>query len=124
MSIGGQWVPSQRWGFNVDYVHAPSYADTNSVLGGLGQGFPQNWSKLDSARLGMTYRWTPALQLHLRYEHESYNSNDWALDGVGAATVPNLLSMGIQPYRDNVNLIGITVRYQYGRGGASGSQPP
>ena len=124
MSIGGQWVPSQRWGFNVDYVHAPSYADTNSVLGGLAQGFPQNWTKLDSARLGVTYRWTPALQLHLRYEHESYNSNDWALDGVGPATVPNLLAMGIQPYRDNVNLIGITVRYQYGRGGTSASPPP
>ena len=124
MSIGGQWVLSPRWGFNVDYVHAPSYADTNSVLGGLAQGFPQNWTKLDTARLGVTYRWTPALQLHLRYEHESYNSNDWVLDGVGAATVPNLLAMGIQPYRDNVNLIGITVRYQYGRGVARGSQPP
>ncbi|MGA2563166.1 MAG: MtrB/PioB family decaheme-associated outer membrane protein [Steroidobacteraceae bacterium] len=122
MSIGGQWVPSQRWALTVDYVHAPSYADTNSVLGGLAQGFPQNWTKLDSARLGVTYRWTPALQLHLRYEHESYNSNDWALDGVGPATVPNLLALGIQPYRDNVNLIGITARYQFA--GASASKAP
>jgi hypothetical protein len=124
MSLGGQWTPSRRWGFTFDYAHAPSYADTNSVLGGLSQAFPQNWTKLDSARLGVTYRWTPALQLHLRYEHESYNSNDWALDGVDPATVPNLLAMGIQPYRDNVNLIGITVRYQYERGGESGHQPP
>jgi len=124
MSVGGQWAPSRRWGFTFDYVHAPSFSDTNSVLGGLAQAFPQNWTKLDSARVGVTYRWTPALQLHLRYEHESYNSNDWALDGVGPATVPNLLAMGIQPYRDNVNLIGITVRYQYERGGASGNKPP
>ena len=122
MSIGGQWVVSQRWALTMDYVHAPSYADTNSVLGGLAQGFPQNWTKLDSARLGVTYRWTPVLQVHLRYEHESYNSNDWALDGVGPATVPNLLALGIQPYRDNVNLIGITFRYQFA--GASASKTP
>ena len=122
MSIGGQWVVSQRWALTMDYVHAPSYADTNSVLGGLAQGFPQNWTKLDSARLGVTYRWTPVLQVHLRYEHESYNSNDWALDGVGPATVPNLLALGIQPYRDNVNLIGITFRYQFA--GASASKAP
>jgi MtrB/PioB family decaheme-associated outer membrane protein len=124
VSIGGQWVASQRWSLTLDYVHAPSYEDADSVLGGLAQASPQNWSKLDSARLGLTYRWTPALQLHLRYEHETYNSNDWALNGVGPSTVPNLLTLGVQPYRDNVNLIGLTVRYQFGStdGSASKSQ--
>jgi MtrB/PioB family decaheme-associated outer membrane protein len=122
MSIGGQWVASQRWSLTLDYVHAPSYEDTDSVLGGLAQAFPQNWSKLDTARLGVTYRWTPALQLHLRYEHETYNSNDWALNGVGASTVPNLLTLGIQPYRDNVNLIGLTARYQFGSAGSGASK--
>jgi hypothetical protein len=108
----------------MDYLHAPSYGDIGSDLGGLSQAFPQNWSRLDSLRLGVTYRWTPALQLHLRYEHESYNSSDWALNGVGPATVPNLLALGIQPYRDNVNLIGLTARYQFGlpAAGASPSQ--
>ena len=124
MSAGGQWALSRRWAFTFDYVHAPSYDDTSSVLGGLTQAFPQNWTKLDSARLGATYQWTPALQLHLRYEHETYNSNDWALNGVGAATVPNLLALGIQPYRDNVNLVGLTARYQFGRPGSSTNQAP
>jgi MtrB/PioB family decaheme-associated outer membrane protein len=121
MSIGGQWVLSQRWTLALDYLHAPSYADTDSVLGGLVQAFPQNWTKLDTARVGVTYRWTPALLLHLRFEHETYNSNDWALDGVGPSTVPNLLALGIQPYRDNVNLIGLSARYQFGLTGAGKS---
>lgn len=124
MSVGGQWVPSQRWALTLDYLHAPSTGDTDSVLGGLAQAFPQNWTKLDTTRLGVTYRWTPALQLHLRYEHETYHSNDWALDGVGPSTVPNLLALGIQPYRDNVNLIGLTARYQFGLAGASASKSP
>jgi len=41
---------------------------------------------------------------------------------VGAATVPNLLSLGVQPYRDNVNVFGLTVRYQFGRD-VLGQQP-
>ena len=124
LSIGGQWSLSQRWSLTLDYLHAPSYGDTDSALSGLVQAFPQNWTKLDSARLGVTYHWTPALQLHLRYEHESYNSNDWALDGVGPSTVPNLLALGIQPYRDNVNLIGLTARYQFGLPAAGAVKSP
>jgi hypothetical protein len=55
------------------------------------------------------------MQIHFRYTREQYNSNDWALNGVGASTVPNLLALGVQPYRDNVNVFGLTVRYQFGR---------
>jgi MtrB/PioB family decaheme-associated outer membrane protein len=121
MSVGGQWTASQRWSLTMDYLHAPSYGDIGSDLGGLSQAFPQNWSRLDSLRLGVTYRWTAALQLHLRYEHEYYNSSDWALNGVGPAIVPNLLALGIQPYRDNVNLIGLTARYQFGLPAAGAS---
>jgi MtrB/PioB family decaheme-associated outer membrane protein len=115
MSIGGQWALSRLWALTLDYVHAPSYSDTDSVLGGLSQAFPQNWTRLDRAQLGVSYQWKPALLLHLRYEHESYNSSDWALAGLGPATVPNLLALGIQPYRDDVNLVGLTLRYQFGK---------
>ena len=45
------------------------------------------------------------MQIHFRYTRETYNSSDWALNGVGPSTVPNLLAMGIQPYQDNVNLV-------------------
>jgi hypothetical protein len=62
----------------------------------------------------VSYQWTAALQIHLRYERETYNSNDWALMGVNPATISNLLALGIQPYQDNVNLFGLTVRYTLG----------
>jgi len=29
--------------------------------------------------------------------------------------VPNLLALGIQPYRDDVNLVGLSARYQFGK---------
>jgi MtrB/PioB family decaheme-associated outer membrane protein len=112
--IGGRWVPQERWTLSLDYLLAPSYDDTGTTAGGLQQAFPQNWTKLDSTRFSVGYRWTSALQIHFRYTRETYNSSDWALNGVGSATVPNLLAFGIQPLRDNVNLFAITVRYQFG----------
>jgi hypothetical protein len=84
MSIGGQWVASQRWSLTLDYLHAPSYEDTDSAaLAAWRRPFRRIGANSIRAQLGVTYRWTPALQLHLRYEHETYNSNDWALNGVG-----------------------------------------
>jgi MtrB/PioB family decaheme-associated outer membrane protein len=114
LGVGGRWVPQARWTLTLDYLLAPSYDSTDTAVGGPPQVFPQNWTKLDSATLGVAYQWTTALQVHFRYTREQYNSNDWALNEVAPSTVPNLLALGIQPYRDNVNLIGLTVRYQFG----------
>jgi MtrB/PioB family decaheme-associated outer membrane protein len=112
--IGGQWVIRDRWDLGLDYVHASTRGDTTVFLGGPGQGFPQNRSALDSVWLSSTYRWSPALRVHLRYGHEKYDTRDWALDNVGPATVPNLLALGVQPYRHAVNVVGLTMQYQFG----------
>jgi MtrB/PioB family decaheme-associated outer membrane protein len=124
LSVGGRWVPQERWTVSLDYLLAPSYSDTDTTVGGLQQSFPQNWTKLDSTRLDLLYRWTSALQLHFRYTHEAYHSNDWALDGVGPATVPNYLALGVQPYRDNVNMVAMTVRYQFGGNAGAAVKSP
>jgi MtrB/PioB family decaheme-associated outer membrane protein len=120
--VGGRWLANPRWTVTLDYLIAPTYEDTDSAVAGLSQAFPQSWTRLDSARLGVSYQWTAALQIHLRYERETYNSNDWALMGVNPATISNLLALGIQPYQDNVNLFGLTVRYTLGA--ATGSVAP
>jgi hypothetical protein len=117
LSAGGRWVPQERWTLSLDYLLAPSYDNTDTTAGGLQQAFPQNWTKLDSTRLDLAYRWTSAMQIHVRYVRETYSSNDWALDGVGPSSVPNLLALGVPPFGDNVNLFALTVRYQFGRDG-------
>lgn len=123
VGVGGRWIPQERWTLSVDYLISPSYDSTDTTVGSLQQAFPQNWTKLDSTRLDLAYRWTSALQVHFRYTRETYNSSDWALNGVGPATVPNLLALGIQPLRDNVNLFAVTVRYQFGRAASPARSP-
>jgi MtrB/PioB family decaheme-associated outer membrane protein len=113
-SVGGRWQLREHWMLSVEALHAPSTEATDSLVGGLPQSFPQNWTKLDSVHLDLSYQWTRAVSVRLRYVHETYDSSDWALEGVGPATLPNLLAVGIQPYRDSVNLIGLTARYRFG----------
>ncbi len=112
-SAGLHLVLQTRWDLNLEYAHAPSYANTNTVIGGLAQAFPENASTLDSARFDLRYRWSSALSLHLRYAYANYDASDWALQGVGPATLPNLLSVGRNPFAYNVNLVGLSVRYSF-----------
>jgi MtrB/PioB family decaheme-associated outer membrane protein len=121
--LGGRWVPQERWSVTVDYSIAPSYDNTDTTAGGLQQAFPQNWTKLESTRVGVFYQWTPLAQIHFQYTREQFNSNDWALNGVGPATVPNLLSLGLAPHRDSVNVFGLSFRYQFGRDEAPARKP-
>jgi MtrB/PioB family decaheme-associated outer membrane protein len=111
--VGGRWVPQEHWILSLDYLLAPSYDDLNTTAGGPPQAFPQNWTKLAQTRFSVGYEWTKATQINFRYTREQYNSSDWAFNGVGPATVPNLLALGLEPYRDSVNVFGLTLRYRF-----------
>jgi MtrB/PioB family decaheme-associated outer membrane protein len=123
VGVGGRWVPQVRWTVTMDFLLAPSYDNEQSIDGGVQQGFPQNWTKLDSLRLGVGYQWTSAAQIHFRYVREQYNSSDWSLNGVGPSTVPNVLAFGVQPYHDSVNTFSLTVRYEFGRDTTAHASP-
>lgn len=114
LNVGGRWVPQERWTVSLSYLIAPSYDNIDTVVSGTPQAFPQNFSKLESTRLDVQYQWTAALEVHLRYTRETLGSNDWALDQVNPATIPNLLALGIQPWRDSVDVFGLSVRYRFG----------
>jgi MtrB/PioB family decaheme-associated outer membrane protein len=124
LGLGARWVPQERWTLSLDYLLAPSYDNTETTAVGSAQAFPENWTKLNIARLDAAYRWTSALQVHFRYTYETYNSSDWWLNGVGPQTLPNLLALGINPQQDHVNLFALTVRYQFGRNDAAASKTP
>jgi MtrB/PioB family decaheme-associated outer membrane protein len=124
LGLGARWVPQERWTLSLDYLLAPSYDNTETTAVGSAQAFPENWTKLNIARLDAAYRWTSALQVHFRYTYETYNSSDWWLNGVGPQTLPNLLALGINPQQDHVNLFALTVRYQFGRDDAAASKTP
>jgi hypothetical protein len=54
------------------------------------------------------------MDLSLQWRHERYSSDDWAIAGIGPATLPTVLALGADPYDYNVNYVGASVRYYFG----------
>lgn len=75
--------------------------------------FPSATTRMDSLRFFGTYRLRENLSLTGSFWHERYRSHDWRLDGVLPATLPNLLSLGVQPPQYSVNVVRVALRYGF-----------
>ena len=62
----------------------------------------------------LSYRASERLELALRLQYESFEAEDWAIEGVGPATIPVILSLGEDPYDYEVWLASIGFRYLIG----------
>ena len=111
---GGLKYSAERWEYAIDVAHATSVGETSSgLVGGLAP-FPELNARYDNARVTVGYTATERLGVRLRYVYQKYSSLDWALDGVGPATVPNLLAMGYGPDHYNASVLGLSFTYKYG----------
>ena len=75
--------------------------------------FPDNVTNLDSLKLYANYRIKESISLYLGYWYESYDSSNWALDGVTPDTIPTVLSLGIQSPSYDVSVVALALRYQF-----------
>jgi MtrB/PioB family decaheme-associated outer membrane protein len=111
-SGGLRTQPTAKLSFDIDY----SYSKGNSrmeLVGVAGGKFPNNTSELSALRVDGAYALTERLDLALTWRYESYNSTDWALQGIEPATLPTVLSLGADPYDYDVNYVGLSVRYSF-----------
>ena len=113
LGVGGRYAV-KRWDFAVDYSHALSTG--NSTVGTIGTlgSFPELRTRYDSATFSVGYALSTALSVRLRYAYQNYASDDWALDNIGPATVPNLLSLAAPASAYNVNLLALSFTYRFG----------
>ena len=75
--------------------------------------FPRVKANLYSLKLQATYRFTRAVALRGAVWHERYSSSNWALDGVGVSTIPNVLALGETSPIYTVNVASATLRYSF-----------
>lgn len=111
----------------LDYTRA--LGETEISLRSSAQGasrFPDLESTLDSLRLGITWNRSERLALRAGLHYESFAVDDWALAGVGPATVPVLLTLGAAEYDYDVTRVMLGFIYRPGRttGPSAGDETP
>ena len=70
-------------------------------------------TKLEAFKLYGTYNLKDNLSIAGSYQYEHYDTNDWRLDGIGPATVSNLLALGAQSPNYSVSVFRVALRYRF-----------
>ncbi len=98
-----------------DYVRSDGSTeiDVPSASGGQSR-FPDLESTLDDLRLGLTYARSERLEFSANFRYQRFETDDWALQGVDPATIPVVLTLGADPYDDEVVIFGLSFRYRVG----------
>jgi MtrB/PioB family decaheme-associated outer membrane protein len=101
-----------------DYTYSTSAGDikvTDNGSGGSGgiSYYPDLTTKLHSLQLYGRYRWNKDLYVRMSYLHEKYASNDWALDGINATSVSNVLFLGEDSLNYTDNILALSLVYYF-----------
>ena len=88
----------------------------DSAAGGNSR-FPDLETTLDYVDAKLSYAYSDSLVLSFRARLQRFEAEDWALEGVEPATIPTVLSLGAQPYDDEIVIIGIGFSYSAGAAG-------
>lgn len=111
--------------FDLQLDYTRSYGSSEIILDSASTGlsrFPDLESTFDYLRLRLDYDRSERTQWGLDVRYQRFVAEDWALEGVGPATIPVILTMGAQPYDENALIVGLSFRYRMGAAtAASGS---
>lgn len=98
-----------------DWMRADTTGDIRiqNPLGSAATPFPSLRSRLTGAEITADYHLNPRWTLNAGWRWEKYEADDWALDGVGPATIANVLTFGSQTQDYDVNLFMVGFRYNF-----------
>lgn len=106
-------VIKDKLDIGADYTISKSDGEITVDSGAPDPEFPDLSTKLNSLKLFATYRLKDAISLQAAYWYESYDTDDWTIDGVSPSTIPNVLSFGEQSPTYDVNVFTLAVRYKF-----------
>jgi MtrB/PioB family decaheme-associated outer membrane protein len=114
---------ADRFDLQLDYMRSDgtSEIELDSDISGRSR-FPDIESTLDYARARLSYRRSEQMQFDVNLRYQRFEAQDWALEGVGPATIPTVLTLGAKPYDDDIFLFGIGFRYLFGTADAAAEE--
>jgi len=75
--------------------------------------FPTAETRLDTFKLYGTYVLKDNMAITGSYQYERYDSQDWRFDGIGPATVFNLMALGVQPPNYSLSVFRVALQYRF-----------
>jgi MtrB/PioB family decaheme-associated outer membrane protein len=82
-------------------------------LGGTGSVYPPLRSDLTGTQLMADWHLNERWTLNAGWRWEKFSADDWAKDGVGPATIPSVLTFGLQTQDYDVNVFLLGFRYNF-----------
>lgn len=96
----------------LELVWADSTGRIRTETQGLESRFPALTSDRRVVSLTLAYPYSESLKIGFSYHYEKMRSDDWALDGVGVATVPGLMALGASAWNYSGSAAYFSVRYE------------
>jgi MtrB/PioB family decaheme-associated outer membrane protein len=115
VGFGVKWTGLiEKLDVGADYVYARSELATNMNTEVVPNApFPDLTTRLHSVSLYGDYALRQEMLLRLRYTYESFDSDNWAYDGVAPDTIPQVLSLGQDSPDYGVHVVALSLRYKF-----------
>jgi MtrB/PioB family decaheme-associated outer membrane protein len=98
---------------DLDYTYARGIS-RSKLVGVAGGSYPDIKSEFSTLTADFTYALSERVDVALTWTYETFDSSDWAIEGIEPATLPTVLSLGADPYDYSVNYVAASVRYYFG----------
>ena len=105
----------ERVDMRVDYTRATG--ETEIIVdppSGANSEFPALESKYYDLRVAADFRSSAKLTWNVELRYQRFETEDWAIEGLGPDTARSLLALGASPYDEDVIAIAFGVRYRIG----------
>ncbi len=106
-------VIEKRLDIGADYTVSKSRGEITMDTPVPAPPLPDLRTSLQSIKLYADYRMADHWSLHAAWWYESYDSSDWAIDGVSPDTIPNVLTLGETAPNYNQNFVVLSARYRF-----------
>ncbi len=101
-----------RLDLTLDLTYADSEHDVDVFTGVGAPDFPDIDNERFTARLSADYQARQKLGVRLDLGYETFSRRTWQLDGVGVATLPDYLALGLESPDHDVVVVAISTRYE------------
>ena len=92
------------------YSDGATSIDMQTAANGASR-FPDAKTTMEYLSARVSYDWSERLDIAATVGYQHFDADEWALDGLDEATLPQVLSLGADPWDEEQFIVGLSFRY-------------